>query len=622
MADHIQVGDATPRVQYVANGSQTAFTFLFPIFTAADMEVWLGSVRQPVTAYTISGVGISGGGTVLFAIPPADGTLVTLRRRLAIARTSDYQDDGVIRAKVLNDEMDYQTAALQQVADDAGRAVKRSVISASSADLTLPEPSAGKAIKWNAVGNGLENSAGDMDQVVAAATAQAAAAAASAAAAAADRASAAADKATTQAYRDAAATSAAVAATASGGVKISATDTAADYLLDALVAGGNITLTRNNPGANETLSIAVSGLGTAAALAADSDGTLAADSDARLPTQKAIRTYVAANAGVSSAEFTALQQDVIQNYLLDAVNGAWAAGSCANGGFDAFTADTIGANSTNQTYEAGKYYDNPPLAPSASYANAGGSGARGDIVITHSSGWHASSSFALCDGTTAGSMGTLVVSGTAVAGMWVQFDFGAGAAKYFSQFKRHYDTASTGVDTWKWQGSNDAASWSDMTAAAVWGGGVAVTDTVGGNYGPWRYVRHVGVSGNSSQASWNAEMDFSIGTTAGNRPDMTLVSHALSPAPAAAPTQVKLMVLYKAVDAAVLNTDFTAEASRDGSAWSPGALADTGLTIGGFKALWTVIDVGGQPAGTTAKYRLKALNGKTQQVKGVALMTR
>ena len=132
MADQIQVGDVRPRVQYVANGSQTAFTFLFPLFTAADLEVWLDDSQQPQSAYSISGVGISAGGTVLFVIPPANGALVTLRRRLAIARTTDYQDDGIIRAGVLNGELDYQTAALQQVADDADRAVKRSFLSASA----------------------------------------------------------------------------------------------------------------------------------------------------------------------------------------------------------------------------------------------------------------------------------------------------------------------------------------------------------------------------------------------------------------------------------------------------------------------------------------------------------
>jgi hypothetical protein len=39
------------------------------------------------------------------------------------------------------------------------------------------------------------------------------------------------------------------------------------------------------------------GLGTAAVLDIDTDGTLAGDSDSAIPTQKAVKTYVDANAG-------------------------------------------------------------------------------------------------------------------------------------------------------------------------------------------------------------------------------------------------------------------------------------------------------------------------------------
>jgi hypothetical protein len=47
-------------------------------------------------------------------------------------------------------------------------------------------------------------------------------------------------------------------------VTISANDTTSDYLKNKLVAGSNITLTEQNDGGDETLSVAVSGLGTAA----------------------------------------------------------------------------------------------------------------------------------------------------------------------------------------------------------------------------------------------------------------------------------------------------------------------------------------------------------------------
>jgi hypothetical protein len=629
MADHIQVGDAVPRVQYAANGSQTAFTFTFPIFTAADLEVWLDGIKQAASAYSISGIGISGGGTVLFTIPPANGAVVTLRRKLAITRTGDYQEDGIIRAKVLNDELDYQTAALQQVAEDTNRAVKRSFLSSNTADLTLPEPSAGKAIKWNADATGLENSAADADTVLSAAEAAAAAAAASqssasaaatAASASASGASAAAISAATQAA-SAAASAMAAGAAASGGVKISPTDTTADYLNSKLVAGANLALTPSNAGGNETLNLAVTGLGSAAALASDADTALAANSDNRLPTQRAVRAYVAANAGASAAEITALQQDIVQNYLLDAITGAWAAGSYGNGGYDAFNSDTIGGTSTGHTYDGS----------SKLYGNPGGYGAD----VTGGKTYYAS---AVAAGSAAGVFNdstdyaapangwTPVNSANYASPYWVAVDLGAGVTKIAAKVRLHsqYTGSRYIPKDFKLQGSNNSTNGSDGTWTDVYCGTAADNDTwqefTFANAVGYRWYRIWSTNTQSGQYPGLAEAEI---IELASPLNMTLVSSALSPTPVSAPDQIKLMVLWKDMSgSAVLNTDVTAEATRDGATWSAGTLSDTGLTVSGFKVLWAVVDVSGQPGGTTVKYRLKTLNAKSQQVKGTALMTK
>lgn len=120
MADHIQINDVAPRIQYVADGATTGFTFPFPIFAAGDLQVFIDGVAQS-GGFTVGGAGQSSGGSCDFAAAPGAGCVVTLRRRLPIRRTSDFQENGVLRARVLNDELDYQTAAIQQLADDAGR---------------------------------------------------------------------------------------------------------------------------------------------------------------------------------------------------------------------------------------------------------------------------------------------------------------------------------------------------------------------------------------------------------------------------------------------------------------------------------------------------------------------
>jgi microcystin-dependent protein len=173
MTEHLQINDIAPCVHYLADGVQAAFTFPFAVFKAADLEVW--RERERVAAgFAVSGVGITGGGTVLFEVPPVAGCRVTLRRRMALARVSDFQTDGIIRAKTLNDELDYQVAAVQQVADDVARCLQRPFTSDSAADLSLPDPVPDRGLKWNADGSGLVNTDYDPDTAPAAAAAVAA----------------------------------------------------------------------------------------------------------------------------------------------------------------------------------------------------------------------------------------------------------------------------------------------------------------------------------------------------------------------------------------------------------------------------------------------------------------
>jgi len=120
MSDHITIGDIEPRVQYSGDGTQTIFTYPFPIFSDSDLEVYLDNVLQ-TSGYTVSGAGNSAGGTVTLDSPAGVGVLITLRRHLAIERTTDFQESGEFRAKVINDELDREVAMIQQVNDDLGR---------------------------------------------------------------------------------------------------------------------------------------------------------------------------------------------------------------------------------------------------------------------------------------------------------------------------------------------------------------------------------------------------------------------------------------------------------------------------------------------------------------------
>jgi len=159
MTNHVKIQGVTPRIQYVADGTSTDYEFPFAIFTSDDLDVYLDDTLQSTTTYTVNGIRHSDGGTVSFDTAPAIDTVITIVRNLTIERTTDFQEGGALRADVLNDELDYQIACQQQIAENLNRSfVLAPYANSDDVDLNLPPPDAGKAIVWNSSGTGLENS--------------------------------------------------------------------------------------------------------------------------------------------------------------------------------------------------------------------------------------------------------------------------------------------------------------------------------------------------------------------------------------------------------------------------------------------------------------------------------
>lgn len=125
MADHIHISNVAPRVECTGDGATRTFNYPFSIFADSDLRVYVDTEEQALnTNYTVSGAGQSAGGTVEFMTAPAEGVSVILLRDLVITRTSDFQSSGEFRAKVINDELDFLTAAAQQINTELGRTVR------------------------------------------------------------------------------------------------------------------------------------------------------------------------------------------------------------------------------------------------------------------------------------------------------------------------------------------------------------------------------------------------------------------------------------------------------------------------------------------------------------------
>ncbi|HYD31865.1 MAG TPA: glycosyl hydrolase family 28-related protein [Azospirillaceae bacterium] len=153
MPDHIKIPRGSPRVQYIADGAQTVFTYGFPIFATTDLEVFLGGALQ-ASGHRVTGAGQTVGGTVTFTTAPVAGTTVTLRRRVALERTSDFLDSGPLAAATLNKEFDVLTAGLQQVADDQALMLRYAATDLpASAELPGRTARAGRLFAFDGTGN-------------------------------------------------------------------------------------------------------------------------------------------------------------------------------------------------------------------------------------------------------------------------------------------------------------------------------------------------------------------------------------------------------------------------------------------------------------------------------------
>jgi hypothetical protein len=159
MAEHIKIAGIEPRIQYVGDGITRTFTYPFPAFHAEDVSVYLSNTKQQ-TGFTVTGIGESYGGAIVFDSPPTSSLLVTIQRETRVERITDFQSGGEFRANALNDELDYQTAVLQEHARDVDRAL-RLAPNDPTADLVLPPVAerANKLLGFDASGGAIATEA-------------------------------------------------------------------------------------------------------------------------------------------------------------------------------------------------------------------------------------------------------------------------------------------------------------------------------------------------------------------------------------------------------------------------------------------------------------------------------
>ncbi|HSV29416.1 MAG TPA: hypothetical protein VLL76_07650, partial [Candidatus Omnitrophota bacterium] len=538
----------------------------FPIFKAADLEVFVDDVKQ-VGGYTVTGAGQTAGGEVAFTVPPAAGTLVTLRRRLVVQRVTDFQADGVIRAKTLNDELDYLTATVQQLDDDLSRVPARSATSASEANLTLPDPVAGRSIKWAADGLSLVNSDNDPDAIASTVTSAAA-------------------NAVTAADTATGAAGVATAAAATATTAAQAAQTAAAAVGDPLDRNQNL-----------------------------------ADVPDKGAARSALEVYSTAEADLIIAQLMApltarlgfLETNLAVNTLRDQIDAGWSVLKMANGIADEFE-DAAGiADLGGGTYDAtGDYVHNPGIgATTASPDPAGSTDVAGttaividDVILTNGSAYMAFGYYSII----AGAVTIKIVKENSATSYDVVSEVtythpGGG----WADASHSYTVPATG--TYKLCAYRGAVNHDNTTVKSAH----RYSGNPTGN----------AVAFTSNPADWAPSMRA---TKSAPPPAVTTKSIAYTAAGytiADPPVEARLVVLHQAISTLAVNIDFVAEVSRDdGATWSVITLDNLGPFDATTSILAGVAWLASQPAGVTMRWRIRYLNNKEQRLHGVWMQWR
>lgn len=146
---------------YTATASQTVFDYGFPVLDADDLGVYRlpngGTTETRLTRgtnYTVTGVGLEDGGTIVLTAAAAAGDRITIVGERTARRLTDFNEAGAFTAAALNLELD-ALAILQQEYTARVNRVLRLAQGDPDIDMTLPVAAArlNKVIGFGPSGN-------------------------------------------------------------------------------------------------------------------------------------------------------------------------------------------------------------------------------------------------------------------------------------------------------------------------------------------------------------------------------------------------------------------------------------------------------------------------------------
>jgi hypothetical protein len=141
-----------PYKAHTANGVTTTFSYDFRVRDASTLKVFVNGLQQ-FSGFSVTGLGVASGGTVVFSTAPANQASILLARVTPLSRATDYTDD--LLTDVLNADADRVWEVLQEFA--AGLRASLGTVRAPEGEVLSVLPAAtsraGKVVSFDTAGD-------------------------------------------------------------------------------------------------------------------------------------------------------------------------------------------------------------------------------------------------------------------------------------------------------------------------------------------------------------------------------------------------------------------------------------------------------------------------------------
>ncbi|MBR4126201.1 MAG: hypothetical protein IKR09_01320 [Alphaproteobacteria bacterium] len=128
------VSTTTNKVAYIGNGVATSFAIPFPFLEREHLKVrqLLNNVQTERTDWTVSG------GNMVFATAPANDAQIVIMREVPLTQETDYRENEILPAETLERNFDRLTMQVQQLKEQADRAVTVDIFDDTDAASLIP----------------------------------------------------------------------------------------------------------------------------------------------------------------------------------------------------------------------------------------------------------------------------------------------------------------------------------------------------------------------------------------------------------------------------------------------------------------------------------------------------